>query len=175
MNYTIKSIKKKCLFSTLFGWPFFVIVVLKGGELMDWSRLSNTDTFYQISGLTLLASLLSLILTFIFKRVTKKVWQDKSETQKDTYLRALGRFIAFVTYTLLYLGSDLLVYHQILFDGTFLVSLLSGSSLTISLSKAIYTWMHQKGKEKEESNASSLQQQESQTRWVLTKKQTKEE
>ena len=142
---------------------------------MDWSRLSNTDTFYQISGLTLLASLLSLILTFIFKRVTKKVWQDKSETQKDTYLRALGRFIAFVTYTLLYLGSDLLVYHQILFDGTFLVSLLSGSSLTISLSKAIYTWMHQKGKEKEESNASSLQQQESQTRWVLTKKQTKEE
>ncbi|CCZ85981.1 unknown [Firmicutes bacterium CAG:631] len=32
---------------------------------MDWSRLSNTDTFYQISGLTLLASLLSLILTFI--------------------------------------------------------------------------------------------------------------
>ena len=142
---------------------------------MDWSRLSNTDTFYQISGVTLLASLLSLILTFIFKRVTKKVWQDKSETQKDTYLRALGRFIAFVTYTLLYLGSDLLVYHQILFDGTFLVSLLSGSSLTISLSKAIYTWMHQKGKEKEESNASSLQQQESQTRWVLTKKQTKEE
>ena len=142
---------------------------------MDWSRLSNTDTFYQISGLTLLASLLSLILTFIFKRVTKKVWQDKSETQKDTYLRALGRFIAFVTYTLLYLGSDLLVYHQILFDGTFLVSLLSGSSLTISLSKAIYTWMHQKGKEKEENITSSPQQQESQTRWVLTKKQTKEE
>ena len=142
---------------------------------MDWSRLSNTDTFYQISGLTLLASLLSLILTFIFKSVTKKVWQDKSETQKDTYLRALGRFIAFVTYTLLYLGSDLLTYHQILFDGTFLVSLLSGSSLTISLSKAIYTWMHQKGKEKEEGNTSSPQQQESQTLWVLTKKQTKEE
>ena len=142
---------------------------------MDWSRLSNTDTFYQISGVTLLASLLSLILTFIFKRVTKKVWQGKSETQKDTYLRALGRFIAFVTYTLLYLGSDLLVYHQILFDGTFLVSLLSGSSLTISLSKAIYTWMHQKGKEKEENITSSPQQQESQTRWVLTKKQTKEE
>ena len=140
---------------------------------MDWSRLSNTDTFYQISGLTLLASLLSLILTF--KRVTKKVWQGKSETQKDTYLRALGRFIAFVTYTLLYLGSDLLTYHQILFDGTFLVSLLSGSSLTISLSKAIYTWMHQKGKEKEENMTSSPQQQESQTRWVLTKKQTKEE
>ena len=115
---------------------------------MDWSRLSNTDTFYQISGVTLLASLLSLILTFIFKRVTKKVWQDKSETQKDAYLRALGRFIAFVTYTLLYLGSDLLTYHQIIFDGTFLVSLFSGSSLTISLSKAIYTWMHQKGKEK---------------------------
>ena len=142
---------------------------------MDWSRLSNTDTFYQISGLTLLASLLSLLLTFIFKKVTKKAWQDKSETQKDTYLRALGRFIAFVTYTLLYLGSDLLTYHQILFDGTFLVSLLSGVSLTISLSKAIYTWMHQKGKEKEESNTSSLQQQESQTHWVLTKKQTKEE
>ena len=142
---------------------------------MDWSRLSNTDTFYQISGVTLLASLLSLILTFIFKRVTKKVWQGKSETQKDTYLRALGRFIAFVTYTLLYLGSDLLTYHQIIFDGTFLVSLLSGSSLTISLSKAIYTWMHQKGKEKEEGNTSSPQQKESQTLWVLTKKQTKEE
>ena len=142
---------------------------------MDWSRLSNTDTFYQISGLTLLASLLSLILTFIFKSVTKKVWQDKSETQKDTYLRALGRFIAFVTYTLLYLGSDLLTYHQIIFDGTFLVSLLSGSSLTISLSKAIYTWMHQKGKEKEEGNTSSPQQKESQTLWVLTKKQSKEE
>ena len=107
--------------------------------------------------------------------MTKKAWQDKSETQKDTYLRALGRFIAFVTYTLLYLGSDLLTYHQIIFDGTFLVSLLSGSSLTISLSKAIYTWMHQKGKEKEEGNASSPQQQESQTLWVLTKKQTKEE
>ena len=142
---------------------------------MDQSRLSNTDTFYQISGVTLLASLLSLILTFIFKRVTKKVWQGKSETQKDTYLRALGRFIAFVTYTLLYLGSDLLTYHQIIFDGTFLVSLLSGSSLTISLSKAIYTWMHQKGKEKEEGNTSSPQQKESQTLWVLTKKQTKEE
>ena len=142
---------------------------------MDWSRLSNTDTFYQISGLTLLASLLSLLLTFIFKKVTKKAWQDKSETQKDTYLRALGRYIALITYTLLYLGSDLLTYHQILFDGTFLVSLLSGVSLTISLSKAIYTWMHQKGKEKEESNTSSLQQQESQTHWVLTKKQTKEE
>ena len=142
---------------------------------MDWSRLSNTDTFYQISGVTLLASLLSLLLTFIFKRVTKKVWQDKSETQKDTYLRALGRFIAFVTYTLLYLGSDLLTYHQIIFDGTFLVSLFSGSSLTISLSKAIYTWMHQKGKEKEEGNTSSPQQKESQTLWVLTKKQTKEE
>lgn len=142
---------------------------------MDWSRLFDTDTFYQISGVTLLASLLSLILTFIFKRVTKKVWQDKSETQKDTYLRALGRFIAFVTYTLLYLGSDLLTYHQIIFDGTFLVSLLSGSSLTISLSKAIYTWMHQKGKEKEENITSNPQQQESQTHWVLTKKQTKEE
>lgn len=34
--------------------------------------------------------------------------------------------------------------------------------------------MHQKGKEKEEGNASSPQQ-ESQTLWVLTKKQTKEE
>lgn len=155
--------------------PFFVIVVLKGGERYGLvSSIEYRYTFYQISGVTLLASLLSLILTFIFKRVTKKAWQDKSETQKDTYLRALGRFIAFVTYTLLYLGSDLLTYHQIIFDGTFLVSLLSGSSLTISLSKAIYTWMHQKGKEKEE-NITSSPQQESQTLWVLTKKQTKEE
>lgn len=162
-------------FFDTFSFAFFVIVVLKGGERYGLvSSFKYRYTFYQISGVTLLASLLSLILTFIFKRVTKKVWQDKSETQKDTYLRALGRFIAFVTYTLLYLGSDLLTYHQIIFDGTFLVSLLSGSSLTISLSKAIYTWMHQKGKEQEE-NITSSPQQESQTLWVLTKKQTKEE
>ena len=62
----------------------------------------------------------------------------------------MGRVVALTIYVLLYVCSELYQNHQIIIDGAMLAGIASGTTVTLSLSKAIYTWFHQKAKKEEE-------------------------
>ena len=141
---------------------------------MDWNRLKEVEYLYQIGGIVVLSSLLTLVITEIIKRIIKKRWIDKSEKKKDEILQTTGRCIALVVYTSLTVISELVVNHQIMIDGALLVSLLAGSTMTLNVAKGVYTWIHQK--RKTEDNQLDFSKTDANTKKVIVlgKKQTKE-
>ena len=142
---------------------------------MDWNRLKEVEYLYQIGGIVVLSSLLTLVITEIIKRIIKKRWIDKSEKKKDEILQTTGRCIALVVYTSLTVISELVVNHQIMIDGALLVSLLAGSTMTLNVAKGVYTWIHQKRKTEVDQLDFSKTDANTKKVIVLGKKQTKEQ
>ena len=143
---------------------------------MNFERIQEVNYFYQLGSVTIIASILTLIITQIFKQIFKKRWYGQDEIQKDKFLQPLGRRIAFITYSTIYLLTEFYLCHTIIIDGALLVGLLSGASMTLSVSKSIYTWVHQKQKQKtpEIEKNTPITKNESKV-WILTKKEKKEQ
>ena len=128
---------------------------------MNFERLTEVTLYYQIGFVTVLASILTLIFTQIFKIILyKKKLLQFNETTKDRKLSVLGRTIGLVSYSIVYLVTEFYLHHHIIIDGAFLTAIFTGTTLTLNIAKGIYSFLHQKTK-KEEHNTQ---------KWIISQK-----
>lgn len=118
---------------------------------MDFSGLTNYEFFIQLGYVTIISSILTMIITFIIKLILRKrkvIREEMEPTEKDYILSKVGRFVALIIYTALYIGNEFYLKHTIVFDGALLTGLFSGATLTLTLAKGFYTMIRQYQKKK---------------------------
>ncbi len=103
--------------------------------------------FYIVLGIvTIIASVLTMIITQIIKIILQKkkiIYEGMEKSKKDIILSRIGRIVALVVYTSLYIAKEMCLKQEIVFDGALLTGLLTGSTGTLLLAKSIYTLFHQ--------------------------------
>ena len=113
---------------------------------MDFQGIKNYEFFISLGYVTIISSILTLIITQIIKVILKKknvINEEMFASQKDIILSRIGRIISLIIYSSLYILNEYFLKHYIVFDGALITGLLSGSALTLTLSKGIYTMLHQ--------------------------------
>ena len=113
---------------------------------MDFQGIKNYEFFISLGYVTIISSFLTLIITQIIKMILKKknvINEEMFASQKDIILSRIGRIISLIIYSSLYILNEYFLKHNIVFDGALITGLLSGSALTLTLSKGIYTMLHQ--------------------------------
>ncbi len=118
---------------------------------MDFSGLTNYEFFVQLGYVTIISSILTMLITWIIKMILKKrkvIKEGMDPTEKDQILSKVGRIVALIIYTALYLGNEFYLKHTITLDGTLLTGLFSGATLTLTLAKGFYTMIRQYQKKK---------------------------
>ena len=113
---------------------------------MDFQGIKNYEFFISLGYVTIISSVLTLIITQIIKMILKKknvINEEMFASQKDIILSRIGRIISLIIYSSLYILNEYFLKHNIVFDGALITGLLSGSALTLTLSKGIYTMLHQ--------------------------------
>ena len=113
---------------------------------MDFQGIKNYEFFISLGYVTIISSVLTLIITQIIKVILKKknvINEEMFASQKDIILSRIGRIISLIIYSSLYILNEYFLKHNIVFDGALITGLLSGSALTLTLSKGIYTMLHQ--------------------------------
>lgn len=113
---------------------------------MDFQGIKNYEFFISLGYVTIISSVLTLIITQIIKIILKKknvINEEMFASQKDIILSRIGRIISLIIYSSLYILNEYFLKHNIVFDGALITGLLSGSALTLTLSKGIYTMLHQ--------------------------------
>lgn len=113
---------------------------------MDFQGIKNYEFFISLGYVTIISSILTLIITQIIKEILKKknvINEEMFASQKDIILSRIGRIISLIIYSSLYILNEYFLKHNIVFDGALITGLLSGSALTLTLSKGIYTMLHQ--------------------------------
>lgn len=118
----------------------------KEGGNMDFQGIKNYKFFISLGYVTIISSILTLIVTQIIKIILKKkniINEEMFASKKDIILSRVGRIISLINYSSLYLFNEFYLKHNIVFDETLCIGLISGSALTLTLSKGIYTMLHQ--------------------------------
>lgn len=118
---------------------------------MDFQGIKNYEFFISLGYVTIISSILTLIITQIIKIILKKknvINEEMFESQKDIILSRVGRIVSLIIYSSLYLFNEFYLKHNIVFDETLCIGLISGSALTLTLSKGIYTMLHQYSEKK---------------------------
>ena len=113
---------------------------------MDFQGIKNYEFFISLGYVTIISSVLTLIITQIIKMILKKknvINEEMFASKKDIILSRVGRIISLIIYSSLYLFNEFYLKHNIVFDETLCIGLISGSALTLTLSKGIYTMLHQ--------------------------------
>lgn len=113
---------------------------------MDFQGIKNYEFFISLGYVTIISSILTLIITQIIKEILKKknvINEEMFASKKDIILSRIGRIISLIIYSSLYILNEYFLKHNIVFDGALITGLLSGSALTLTLSKGIYTMLHQ--------------------------------
>ena len=118
---------------------------------MDFQRNKNYKFFISLGYVTIISSILTLIVTQIIKIILKKkniINEEMFASKKDIILSRIGRIVSLIIYSSLYLFNEFYLKHNIVFDETLCIGLISGSALTLTLSKGIYTMLHQYSEKK---------------------------
>ena len=118
---------------------------------MDFQGIKNYEFFISLGYVTIISSVLTLIITQIIKIILKKknvINEEMFASQKDIILSRVGRIISLIIYSSLYLFNEFYLKHNIVFDETLCIGLISGSALTLTFSKGIYTMLHQYSEKK---------------------------
>ena len=113
---------------------------------MDFQGIKNYEFFISLGYVTIISSILTLIITQIIKMILKKknvINEEMFASKKDIILSRVGRIVSLIIYSSLYLFNEFYLKHNIVFDETLCIGLISGSALTLTLSKGIYTMLHQ--------------------------------
>ena len=113
---------------------------------MDFQGIKNYEFFISLGYVTIISSILTLIITQIIKVILKKknvINEEMFAPKKDIILSRIGRIISLIIYSSLYILNEYFLKHNIVFDETLCIGLISGSALTLTLSKGIYTMLHQ--------------------------------
>ena len=161
---------------------------------METGYLKDYRFYVHVSALTLIAGILTLIITQIIKVILKKkkiIEEGMEESKKDEILSRIGRIVALVTDGGFYIGKEAYFKQSIIFDEAFIAGLLTGATLTITVAKGIYTMLHQWSQKKniyerleyaEEANrelneaigrlTNGEENEETRQKWTLTHKQS---
>ena len=118
---------------------------------MNFQGIKNYEFFISLGYVTIISSVLTLIITQIIKIILKKknvINEEMFASKKDIILSRVGRIISLIIYSSLYLFNEFYLKHNIVFDETLCIGLISGSALTLTLSKGIYTMLHQYSEKK---------------------------
>lgn len=118
---------------------------------MDFQGIKNYEFFISLGYVTIISSILTLIITQIIKIILKKknvINEEMFASKKDIILSRIGRIVSIIIYSSLYLFNEFYLKHNIVFDETLCIGLISGSALTLTLSKGIYTMLHQYSEKK---------------------------
>lgn len=113
---------------------------------MKYEAFKQYSFYVQVGYVTLIASLLTLLVTQGIKWILKKkeiIYEGMEASKKDQMLSRIGRIVALVAYTGLYLGNELYLHHTISFDEALVGGLLSGGTFTLTIAKGLYTTLHQ--------------------------------
>ena len=113
---------------------------------MDFQGIKNYKFFISLGYVTIISSILTLIVTQIIKIILKKknvINEEMFAPKKDIILSRIGRIVSLIIYSSIYLFNEFYLKHNIVFDETLCIGLISGSALTLTLSKGIYTMLHQ--------------------------------
>lgn len=113
---------------------------------MNFDFMKNYEFFLSLGYVTILASVVTLVITQIIKAILKKrnvIFPEMEASHRDSILSAVGRIVALIAYTGFYIGNELYLKHAITFDEELITGLLSGGALTLTISKGFYTMLHQ--------------------------------
>lgn len=114
---------------------------------MNFNYLKTIEFFYSLGYVTFTSIIITLILTGVVKFIlmkTKVITLNTNSIKKDILLSRVGRYIALITYTSIYIIDILFIKKiELVFNMELISSLLSGSTLTLCISKGIYTGIRQ--------------------------------
>lgn len=119
---------------------------------MNFTDLENAEFYIEISYVTAIAVVLTIMGTGLLKIIMKKLGKlpkDLDSNVKDQLLATSGRIVALVIYAVVYLTNLFLTNETIVIDGALLAGLISGGTLTLTVAKGIYTSIRQMSKKKE--------------------------
>ena len=141
---------------------------------------SHYQFFISLSYVTIISIILTLIITQIIKTILKKnktINDRTNEIRKDLLLSQIGRIVSILTFTFIYLINEIIINQSLIFDKSLIIGLLSGWSLTLSITKGVYSFLHQYSQKRNifekieyiDNLLESLSSQES-SKWLLSNK-----
>ena len=155
---------------------------------MDLRYIKDYRIYVKVSYITILASIMTIIITQIIKTILKKkkiITEETEASKKDEILSRTGRIIALVVYTIMYLINERIINKTIKIDESLITGLITGATLTITIAKGIYTMLHQwsekksiyerleyaeKVKETLQKELEQIKENKVQNTWTLTNK-----
>ena len=109
-------------------------------------KITTLEFILSLGIVTLLTSVLTLIITQIIKIIltkTKVITDNTNESKKDVLLSRIGRIVGILTYISLYVVNEIVNNQVIVFNEALVINLVSGISLSLTISKGLYTSLHQ--------------------------------
>ena len=109
-------------------------------------KITTLEFILSLGIVTLLTSVLTLIITQIIKIIltkTKVITDNTNESKKDVLLSRIGRIVGILTYISLYVVNEIMNNQVIVFNEALVINLVSGISLSLTISKGLYTSLHQ--------------------------------
>lgn len=113
---------------------------------MSFKEMKDFKFYLALGLVTLISSILTMIITQIIKMILKKkkiIYDEMEESKKDLILSRIGRVVALIVYSSLYIVKELYLKNTIIFDGSLVAGLLTGATGTLIMAKGIYTILHQ--------------------------------
>lgn len=159
---------------------------------MKFEGMKEYQFYVEVGYVTLIAAFLTLVFTQIMKVILKKkniLYEGMEASKKDMILARIGRVLAFVFYTGLYFGNAWYFHRTIVFDETLITGLFAGAAFTLTITKGMYTTLHQWSKKKDiydrlafaeqiieeqkQEQNEFLKETKANQKWILTRKQEK--
>ena len=158
---------------------------------MDITFLKDYKLYIKVSYVTIIASIITIIITQIIKQILKKkevITEVKEASEKDEMLSRIGRIVALIVYTIMYIVNEIIINKEIEINKGLITGIISGSALTITIAKEIYTMLHQwsekksiyerleyaeKVKETLQKELEEIKENKVQNQWKLTNKKEK--
>lgn len=155
---------------------------------MDITFLKDYKLYIKVSYVTIIASIITIIITQIIKQILKKkevITEVKEASEKDEMLSRTGRIVALIVYTIMYIVNEIIINKEIEINKGLITGIISGSALTITIAKGIYTMLHQwsekksiyerleyaeKVKETLQKELEQIKENKVQNTWTLTNK-----
>ena len=101
-------------------------------------KITTLEFILSLGIVTILTSVLTLIITQIIKIIltkTKVINDNTNESKKDVLLSRIGRIVGILTYISLYVVNEIMNNQVIVFNEALLINLVSGISLSLTISK----------------------------------------
>lgn len=155
---------------------------------MDITFLKDYKLYIKVSYVTIIASIITIIITQIIKTILKKkkiITEETEASKKDEILSRTGRIVALIVYTIMYIVNEIIINKEIEINKGLITGIISGSALTITIAKGIYTMLHQwsekksiyerleyaeKVKETLQKELEQIKENKVQNTWTLTNK-----